>query len=71
VIRPGRTAGDVADFLSKASDDATCAWLCDTAGARTRAEDEGLGLALRRLAPWSVVAPSRLPVPQDMLKRVS
>lgn len=69
--RPGRTAADVADFLSRASDDAACAWLASTAGARTRAEDEGLGLALRRLAPWAVVHPSRLPVSQDMLKRVS
>ena len=68
--RPGSSASQVARFLSKASDDACCAWLCNTAGTRTKNEDAGLSQALKTLAPWAVVPIHKIANP-DMLRRVS
>lgn len=50
-MQPKAEADAVADFLASASDDAACAWLCRTAGHRTKAEEQGLSEAVHRLAP--------------------
>ncbi len=46
-----QTPEDVARFLAKASDDACCRWLCETAGRRTRAQELGIGQAVKELDP--------------------
>lgn len=52
-----QTPSAVADFLSKCSDDAGCAWLCLTAGRRTPAQEQGMGIAMRTIAPFANAAP--------------
>ena len=70
-MRPGPTAGDVARFLSRASDDAACAWLCETAGQRTRQQEDGLGQAVMTLSRGMVASAANPPDLRHMLKRVS
>ena len=70
VMRPGAPAADVAKFLSQASDDSCCAWLCATAGARTREEDAGVGEAVMALSRRMVHSAANPPT-VDMLRRVS
>ena len=62
----GASPEDVARFLSRASDDAGCAWLCRTAGSRSATEEQGIGQAVASMAHHTL----RLPA-VDMLRRVS
>lgn len=63
-------AEEVARFLAQASDDACCAWLCNTAGLRTRDQEVGIGMAVRRLAPGILCGPPNLHA-AGMLRRVN
>ena len=56
--RPRISSESVSSFLLRSSDDECCAWLCKTAGKRTREQETGLMQAVRAISPGLMVAVS-------------
>ena len=56
--RPRVSAEAVTSFLLRSKDDECCAWLCKTAGKRTREQELGLMQAVRVISPGVATAVS-------------
>lgn len=66
----GPSAHSVAAFLSQGSDDAGCRFLCETAGLRTSAQEDGISQATLKLSRGTVASAQNPPM-VEMLGRVS